>query len=434
MIKDYSLCVMVFGFLSSLLAPPAFGGTIYISTDSAALYTYDTEKRTTRFVGSTGVAMNDIAFDSGGRLWGVGGGFQLYRIDPGTGFSELVGPLDFYVNALASAGDGSLYAAGGPSLYRLNKETGESVYIGGMGYISSGDLEFDPAGNLYLTAEGGDLLLRVDLGSGAGTVIGGVGVPSVFGMAYHGGAMFGIADDDVYTIDLTSGVARIRDENIDINGAAYGAATPFLSFAWPVGSPDIPRGHYGACAAEGGPGRRGCYWLSANSEDVETVRRDVHPFQKRKTKVWGKRYGYSLGASYDRGGGDLNEPVYPIAKGRVARVVENVCQWGNIIFVSHVLPQGTYTSMYAHVNWLDQGMPALGREVSPAEPIAAVGRGEWSKGGACKNSGQHPAHLYFELRKGANVSPGSRYTNKKLRKGPQGQIDPNLFISSMVDN
>lgn len=196
-------------------------------------------------------------------------------------------------------------------------------------------------------------------------------------------------------------------------------------FTWPVDPHNISNGHYGWCADwDKHPG--GCYWLDDFAEDTEAVWRDAQPFLMHKYK--GK---YHLGADYNLGTGDsdLDEPVYPSAHGTILDVKENECGWRNILFVKHETSFGVYTSMYAHVNWLESGKPEIGAEVYPDIPIAYIGKGDWSNNLCCKNPKkcQYDAHLHFEIREGENITPGPAYTRDKST--PQGQVDPNIFIS-----
>ncbi len=214
-----------------------------------------------------------------------------------------------------------------------------------------------------------------------------------------------------------------------------------VGFVWPVAPANLSRGHDGPCGEDWPDDPKGCFWLSNNSEDVEKIWRDVQPFQRHELvdDKTGKVIGYHLGADYNLGGGDsdLNKPVYPTANGTVRKVLENVCGWGNIIFVRHDTSMGVYTSMYAHVNWLDKGKPKVKVQVSPLEPIAQIGKGSWNRTDCPKgkNKGSYPAHLHFELRKGNNTTPGPAYTKEKLKNGEngqghQGQINPNAFIAT----
>ena len=198
---------------------------------------------------------------------------------------------------------------------------------------------------------------------------------------------------------------------------------PSLGFTWPIDPVNTSMGHDGAC--KDWPGLlQGCFWIADSSEDTKSVWRDVQPFLRNLNT----EYGYHLGADYNLGHGnaDRGKPVYPVYPGSVVSVRENVCGWGNIVFVRHDTETGTMTSMYAHVDWLPTGPPVLGQAVTPALPIAVVGNGQWNCGP--KSKGKYPYHLHLEIRQGLSVDPGSGYSPSQVAPGPQGQVDPNAYI------
>jgi murein DD-endopeptidase MepM/ murein hydrolase activator NlpD len=144
---------------------------------------------------------------------------------------------------------------------------------------------------------------------------------------------------------------------------------------------------------------------------------------------------FALGADYNFGQepSDGGKPVYPTAKGTIplGGVKTNQCGFGNIVFVRHETSFGTYTSMYAYVEWLTSGPPKEGDEVSPDLPIANIGNGSWNNP-SCKKQkkGSWPYHLHCELREGVDIWNGLAYTADQTEKGTEAQIDPNAFISS----
>jgi hypothetical protein len=195
------------------------------------------------------------------------------------------------------------------------------------------------------------------------------------------------------------------------------------TFQWPVDPNNTSNGHYGPCSDSA----EGCYWLG-DSEDTNNVWRDAQPFQ---LYWWGNK-GYHLGADYNLGNGayDKGKLVYPVTNGIISKVKSNQCGYGNIIFVRHNTSFGVYTSMYAHVDWLE-GVPLQeGSSVTMDKPIAKVGNGYWNNPNCSNQIGQWPYHLHFEIREGDNTANGLSYIKYKVEKGPQGQIDPNAFISS----
>ena len=199
------------------------------------------------------------------------------------------------------------------------------------------------------------------------------------------------------------------------NRASFSVAAPAAptGFTWPTDPNTASNGSYAACGDW--PGVSGaCFWLSAAGW------RDAQPFQKHLS-----RFGYHLGADWNLGSGsnDQNLPVYALANGVVSRVLPSYSPaWGNIVFVRHTTPAGTYTSMYAHVNWNPSGPPITGSTVARGQQIARIGNANGYYGSAY--------HLHLEIRKGDNTTPGAGYTSSRVTEGPQAQIDPNSFIAT----
>ena len=197
-------------------------------------------------------------------------------------------------------------------------------------------------------------------------------------------------------------------------------------FVWPVDLSNPSRGHFGECLDTANPG---CFWLSDADRTASTVWRDVTPFQAVQ-----ETSGWHLGADYNLGNGsdDAGKPVHAISAGTVVNVVTDACTWGNAIFLRHETSTGSVTSMYAHVDWLDAGAPALNAMVERGEQIAKVGDGVWSARVGCV-AGNWPYHLHFQFRRGTDASMGTGYTSNKLAAdalGPQGQVDPNTAIAA----
>jgi murein DD-endopeptidase MepM/ murein hydrolase activator NlpD len=209
--------------------------------------------------------------------------------------------------------------------------------------------------------------------------------------------------------------------------------TPNDIFTWPVDPDNYTDGQYTGTDSS----QTIMFWLH-ESITANTVWRDEQPFQRYSLVSGGTKKGYHLGADYNLGGGDadLNEDVYPVAPGKVSLMLDNVCGFGNIIFVEHDTSFGIYTSMYAHVK---DGFRHLsqGADVTPANPIAQVGKGVWTTTSSCDSSGLYDAHLHFEIRRGTDTTPGHAYTkdskcgdssDSDSNNCPQNQVDPNVFI------
>ena len=137
----------------------------------------------------------------------------LYTIDPSSGAGTAIGYTGPTLNALVFSPSGTLYAAGGDSLYTLNTSTGQATLIGsgsGSGtYSSSGDLAFDSRGVLYLTSTGssGDQLFSINPATGQGAPIGNIGYSQVYGLSYYNGTAYGFTSGGtVLNVNLSTGL------------------------------------------------------------------------------------------------------------------------------------------------------------------------------------------------------------------------------------
>lgn len=209
------------------------GPLLYLSTGSAQLGTVDAVTGAVSLIGNTAVGgsnvvMTDIAFDPSGQLWGISFG-DLYSIDKATGASTLVGGLGSFsgtANGLVFGADGTLYMAGS-TLYTVDTGTGASTAIGsGIGHQSGGDLAF--VGGRLLMSTSADNLVEIDLLTGAGTLLGAIGIGSVFGMATPDNVtLYGLAGDDVIQIDSNTGVGTVLTTFNPaglLTGGAFGSA------------------------------------------------------------------------------------------------------------------------------------------------------------------------------------------------------------------
>lgn len=216
---------------------------------------------------------------------------------------------------------------------------------------------------------------------------------------------------------------------LSVGGAGGGEVVTFRSpaqkpsdafFTWPL-LPFAPDGEFRAdCITQNGD----CYYLG----DAQSGW-DAQPYQQEEDS----NLGWHLGADWNRGSGDddLGAAVYSTANGTVTRTDDIGGDWGKAIFVRHQTGFGTFTSVYAHVEWCDSGPPAEGAAVVAGQQIAKVGKVT-----------SLPPHLHFEVRAGASSDIGRGYTqapltgvSQSLRSeaecgiGPEGQINPNYFVS-----
>jgi len=113
------------------------------------------------------------------------------------------------------------------------------------------------------------------------------------------------------------------------------------------------------------------------------------------------------------GNSDLGDPVYAIASGYVTYATDHNASWGNVIRITHYLPDSTQVeSLYAHC---DEMMVKENQWVSVGDQIGTIGdaHGNWI------------AHLHLEMRDEVGMPVGAGYG-----RDTKGYIDPTEFIES----
>lgn len=229
----------------ALATGPSFaaGPELWIGDEAGNLGRVDVSSGAVTMIGSMGLPMADIAFDPWGHLFGVSYDSTLFRIDPASGRSRIVGALGTgAVNALVFAADGTLYGAS-DRLWTIDTTNGRATArtAPGVAFNASGDLAF-VGGALYLTGTGAgtDLLLRLDATSGAASLVGPVGLRSIFGLATDDGTtLYAVAGTRVYALDPASGSPTLLADYAGRGlSAAYGTAFYAEAQAAAVSEPD----------------------------------------------------------------------------------------------------------------------------------------------------------------------------------------------------
>ena len=106
----------------------------------------------------------------------------------------------------------------------------------------------------------------------------------------------------------------------------------------------------------------------------------------------------------------IDDPaVIAVAPGEVIKVTENICTLGGLVWVKHVLPIGTFTSLYAHLKDIKV---KVGDKINQGNTIAHL-----LPEPVCKNG--FFQHLHFEMWKWESTVWSGGYSN-----GGSGQIDP----------
>lgn len=125
-----------------------------------------------------------------------------------------------------------------------------------------------------------------------------------------------------------------------------------------------------------------------------------------------------LGEDWNKNSGgntDCGEPVYAIADGLISYAEHAGSGWGNVIIITHKLPDGRkIQSLYGHL----QEIKIKSGTVKERQLIGTIGNAD----------GRYLCHLHFEIREYGSylwnaIGPG--YAENK-----QGFIDPSNFIDS----
>ena len=147
------------------------------------LYTFDVVTRTSLKIGSLNVAIDGLAFDSAGTLYGLGqGDATLYTINTTTATATAVGTLGVEMNSPISGmafapkapnGTEDLYASIDDRLFIIDKNTGAATPVStdvlDFGFSSVSGLVFAPG-----AATLGNIATRALVGTGDNVTIGGL--------------------------------------------------------------------------------------------------------------------------------------------------------------------------------------------------------------------------------------------------------------------
>lgn len=181
--------------------------------------------------GRTSVIMADIAAAPSGEIFGASISGQLYRIELDYAArsvnTTLVGSLGVGANSLEFRDDGVLFAAAANRLYHVNTVTGAATLVSSAPsqFVSAGDIEFDPAGTLYMTTISGELL-RLEPTLTTWTVLGTTGRSDMNGLVYSNGLLYGFSNSEsVYRLDVSNGSSTFLTDlaHSQLDGV-YGAA------------------------------------------------------------------------------------------------------------------------------------------------------------------------------------------------------------------
>jgi hypothetical protein len=191
----FTLVLFAFGSnaFAALWACDWDGGFYSVNSSNAAL----------SFIGNTGISsLGALEYAPDGTLYGFSAGSSaLYRIDPNTGTSTMIGPLNngfIYEGGLAF-GNGVAYgvnqnANDTPYLFSLNLTTGQATNIGQMG-------TFHDINGLAWRSDG--MLVGIDDNTSSLVVID----PNTAALSTLAGLTFSVGGVGGMTTDMSSGVS-----------------------------------------------------------------------------------------------------------------------------------------------------------------------------------------------------------------------------------
>jgi hypothetical protein len=186
----------------------------------------------------TPTELDDIALDSSGVLYGIGGvSFGARRLGTATLFSvdrltAQLTPLSSglaVMNALDVLPGGELYGGGGSTIYSVDRASGAQQPVASLPppLSVSGDLAV-VSGHIFVTAvnandpHANDGLVEVVTDGGATRFIGDTGTQCLWGLAAYGPQLYGFScDGGVYSVDVATGAAT----GLSAGGASYFGAS-----------------------------------------------------------------------------------------------------------------------------------------------------------------------------------------------------------------
>src|SRR3989344_3025819 len=119
------------------------------------------------------------------------------------------------------------------------------------------------------------------------------------------------------------------------------------------------------------------------------------------------------------GSTDYGKPVYPMAAGKVVKVLDPIQKGsvGKVVVIKHLLPDNQV--VYSYYFHLSKILVKINELVFPAKPLGKIGDANSYYAGA--------AHLHFELRR-VNQTMSSNYSPTLTIATVRKYLDPSLFI------
>ncbi|MEM9194059.1 MAG: hypothetical protein AAGF12_33095 [Myxococcota bacterium] len=198
--------------------------------DTTTLFDVDLPSGTVTPITPTNPSLTDIALAPDRTLFAVDF-TAIYRLDETNGSVSLVSEEQPDLVALEVGPDGRLYAAAlGPEVFRVDVGTGATQVVAGLprGLVASGDIAFVGDRMLITVTDTPrsetipDGLVEVDLFTSTGRLLGSTGVPCIWGLAAFGPELFGFSCTGLLLrIDPMTGASEVlADLGLRIGGAA----------------------------------------------------------------------------------------------------------------------------------------------------------------------------------------------------------------------
>lgn len=209
---EESSCAEASDTCSHTLPPGCVGPDVHLLACDSAGNLYDVAPygapSVTLLAPTNGETFLDVAILNG-RWFAITS--DLVELAPGT--TQIIADLGPGLgNSLGGGPDGKLYQAS-DAIYRVDPDSGATELVGALpaGHVSSGDIAF-LGDRLFVSTDSGcgGALVEFDLATGAGVVLGGDGLGCVYGLASAGGELLLMnCDGKVGTFDPVTGQVSI---------------------------------------------------------------------------------------------------------------------------------------------------------------------------------------------------------------------------------
>ena len=228
-LKTLASALMITGYLAT-----AGAASVFIETDQDQFGTLDPTTGAYHQIGTTSVLLGGLGYGPGGQLYGIDVAGDLYAVNTANANLTLIGATGLGTASkgwsMGSTSDGTLYANWDGSSYVVNPTTAAASLLGSLGYITGDGMNGDASGHLYIGLNNGTVgLASFNRTTGLASLVGSPNSDyhALFGMAYSGGTMYGMRNDDadIFAINLQDGTTTLSATyDRSLIGGVYAAA------------------------------------------------------------------------------------------------------------------------------------------------------------------------------------------------------------------